>query len=83
MEKGTCITTEECLLNPNRNPHMTKEDIENELKDFLGVTKVIWIPQGLLGKQRKTFWHNSSKTATILQLLKVSSPRFYNYFTDK
>ncbi|KAK3142353.1 hypothetical protein QOZ80_4BG0345440 [Eleusine coracana subsp. coracana] len=47
--EGTCITTEECLLNPNRNPNMTKLEIENELKDFLGVTKVIWIPRGLYG----------------------------------
>jgi agmatine deiminase len=46
---GTCITTEECLLNPNRNPNMTKLEIENELKDFLGVAKVIWIPHGLYG----------------------------------
>ncbi|CAL5026999.1 unnamed protein product [Urochloa decumbens] len=45
--EGTCITTEECLLNPNRNPNMSKLEIENELKDFLGVTKVIWIPRGL------------------------------------
>jgi agmatine deiminase len=49
--KGTCITTEECLLNPNRNPDMTRQDIENELKDFLGVTKIIWIPNGLYGKK--------------------------------
>lgn len=47
--EGTCITTEECLLNPNRNPNMTKLEIENELKDFLGVAKVIWIPHGLYG----------------------------------
>ncbi|KAM0881332.1 hypothetical protein ACQ4PT_033014 [Festuca glaucescens] len=49
--EGTCITTEECLLNPNRNPNMTRQDIENELKDFLGVTKIIWIPQGLYGDE--------------------------------
>jgi len=49
--EGTCITTEECLLNPNRNTNMTREDIENELKDFLGVTKIIWIPQGLYGDE--------------------------------
>ncbi|PUZ47549.1 hypothetical protein GQ55_7G174500 [Panicum hallii var. hallii] len=49
--EGTCITTEECLLNPNRNPNMTKLEIENELKDFLGVTKVIWIPRGLYGDE--------------------------------
>ncbi|KAM0881325.1 hypothetical protein ACQ4PT_033014 [Festuca glaucescens] len=49
--KGTCITTEECVLNPNRNPDMTRQDIENELKDFLGVTKIIWIPNGLYGDE--------------------------------
>ncbi|TVT98356.1 hypothetical protein EJB05_56360, partial [Eragrostis curvula] len=47
--EGTCITTEECLLHPNRNLDMGKLEIENELKDFLGVTKVIWIPRGLYG----------------------------------
>lgn len=47
--EGTCITTEECLLNRNRNPTMTKEQIEEELKICLGVRKVIWLPQGLYG----------------------------------
>ena len=71
--KGTCITTEECLLNPNRNPHMTKLEIENELKDFLGVTKIIWIPLGLHGKYEKYF-----------VTLKGSVPHFENHiFTVK
>ncbi|KAL5725608.1 agmatine deiminase [Ranunculus cassubicifolius] len=47
--EGTCLTTEECLLNKNRNPHLTKDQIENELKTYLGVKKVIWLPRGLLG----------------------------------
>lgn len=47
--EGTCITTEECLLNPNRNPTMTKEQIEGELKMSLGVRKIIWLPRGLYG----------------------------------
>jgi agmatine deiminase len=47
--EGTCLTTEECLLNKNRNPHMTKEQIEDELKAYLGVKKVIWLPHGLFG----------------------------------
>lgn len=47
--EGTCITTEECLLNRNRNPDMSKEEIENELKIYLGVEKVIWLPRGLYG----------------------------------
>jgi len=47
--EGTCLTTEECLLHPNRNPHMTKDDIEKQLKRYLGVEKVIWLPRGLFG----------------------------------
>ncbi|MFF8606706.1 agmatine deiminase family protein [Streptomyces sp. NPDC015346] len=45
--QGTLITTEECLLNPNRNPHMTREQIETTLKESYGATKVVWLPYGL------------------------------------
>ncbi|MHA7269511.1 agmatine deiminase family protein [Arthrobacter sp. HLT1-20] len=44
--EGTLITTEQCLLNANRNPSMSREQIENELKARLGVRKVIWLPYG-------------------------------------
>ncbi|MFF4104643.1 agmatine/peptidylarginine deiminase [Streptomyces sp. NPDC001903] len=44
--EGTLITTEQCLLHPNRNPGMGKEEIEAELIARLGVTKVIWLPYG-------------------------------------
>ncbi|MEV7726462.1 agmatine deiminase family protein [Streptomyces sp. NPDC087917] len=44
--EGTLITTEQCLLHPNRNPGMTRDEIEAELKSRLGVTKVIWLPYG-------------------------------------
>ena len=44
---GTLFTTEECLLSKGRNPHMTKTDIEDILKDYLGVEKVIWLKRGL------------------------------------
>lgn len=44
--EGTLITTEQCLLHPNRNPGMSREDIETELKGRLGVSKVIWLPYG-------------------------------------
>ncbi|MBF8290418.1 MAG: agmatine deiminase [Chloroflexi bacterium] len=43
---GTLYTTEQCLLNPNRNPGMTRAEIEQGLKDFLGVRTVIWLPVG-------------------------------------
>lgn len=45
--QGTCITTEECLLNPNRNPHLGREEIENLLCEYLNVSKVIWLGQGV------------------------------------
>ncbi len=37
--EGTLLTTEACLLNPNRNPQLTREQIEQRLRDFLGVTQ--------------------------------------------
>ncbi|MEW1658526.1 agmatine deiminase family protein [Streptomyces sp. NPDC093707] len=44
--EGTLITTEQCLLNPNRNPGMGRADIEAELGRRLGIGKVIWLPYG-------------------------------------
>ncbi len=46
---GTCLTTEQCLLNKNRNPHMSRREIEEFLKDSLGVDQVIWLGQGIVG----------------------------------
>ncbi|MCU1393411.1 MAG: agmatine deiminase [Ilumatobacteraceae bacterium] len=45
--EGTLITTIQCLMNPNRNPGLTKFDIEERLGDELGITTVIWLPYGL------------------------------------
>ncbi|MCA9507114.1 MAG: agmatine deiminase family protein [Myxococcales bacterium] len=45
--EGTMLTTEQCLLNPNRNPSLTKTHIENEFARLFGVKKVIWLKQGL------------------------------------
>jgi agmatine deiminase len=44
--EGTMITTEQCLLNPNRNPDLSREQIEGELHRTLGVQKIIWLPWG-------------------------------------
>lgn len=46
---GTCLTTEQCLLNQNRNPGMSREQISRRLKDFLGTTKVVWLRRGIEG----------------------------------
>jgi len=43
---GTLLTTEQCLLNKNRNPDLSKEEIEENLKNYLGVNKIIWLKNG-------------------------------------
>jgi agmatine deiminase len=46
---GTLLTTEHCLLNPNRNPTLGRLEIEGYLQDFLGVRKVLWLGEGIEG----------------------------------
>ena len=47
--RGTLLTTESCLLNPNRNPHLGREEIEQYLRDYLGVTHILWLGDGIEG----------------------------------
>jgi agmatine deiminase len=54
--EGTLLTTEQCLLHPNRNPTMTREQIEQGLRDHLGAERVIWLGQGLV-EDRDTDGH--------------------------
>jgi agmatine deiminase len=46
---GTLLTTEQCLLNPNRNPGLSKAQIEGRLRNYLGVRKILWLGQGIEG----------------------------------
>ena len=48
---GTLLTTEECLLSPiqARNPHLTRAEIEDVLGEYLGVRKILWLNQGIVG----------------------------------
>lgn len=45
---GTIMTTSECLLSPNRNPHLSKEDINKKLKEYFGIQNVLWVNHGYL-----------------------------------
>jgi agmatine deiminase len=47
--QGTLLTTEQCLLNKNRNPHLSKTEIEEYLKNYLGVTHILWLGEGIVG----------------------------------
>jgi len=47
--RGVVLTTEQCLLNPNRNPDLSRDEIEQYLKDYLAVEKVLWLGEGIVG----------------------------------
>lgn len=46
---GTLLTTEQCLLHPNRNPDLSREDLTDALGMFLGIEKVLWLGEGVAG----------------------------------
>ncbi|HVY67034.1 MAG TPA: agmatine deiminase family protein [Gammaproteobacteria bacterium] len=47
--EGALLTTEQCLLNPNRNPTLTRADIERLLRDSFGVNEILWLGEGIEG----------------------------------
>lgn len=47
--RGMVLTTEQCLLNPNRNPRLGREGVEKALADFLGADRVVWLRRGIEG----------------------------------
>ncbi|MEZ5078776.1 MAG: agmatine deiminase [Solirubrobacterales bacterium] len=49
--EGTVLTTEECLLNPNRNPERSRREIEQVLLDYLGAERVVWLGRGVFGDE--------------------------------
>jgi len=71
--RGTVLTTEACLLNPNRNPNLTKSQIEQYLRDFLGVTNVLWLGEGIVGDDTDghiddlTRFVNPSTVVTVIE----------------
>jgi agmatine deiminase len=54
--EGTLLTTEQCLLHPTRNPALSREEIEQALRDWLGVERVVWLGRGLV-EDRDTDGH--------------------------
>ena len=47
--QGLLLTSEQCLLNPNRNPTLDQHAIEVQLRNFLGVEKILWLGEGIVG----------------------------------
>lgn len=79
--EGTLLTTEQCLLNPNRNPHLTRDQIEEDLKRFLNIQKVVWLKNGLDGDETDGHVDNIACFAApgkiLLQI--CEDPRDENY----
>jgi agmatine deiminase len=46
---GSVLTTTQCLLNPNRNPHLSRAEIESVLEEYLNVSNVLWLDEGVAG----------------------------------
>jgi agmatine deiminase len=80
---GTALTTEQCLLNPNRNPDLSRDEIEARLKDFLGVERVVWLGQGLV-EDRDTDGHIDLIAAfrgpgqVLVQMVDEANPNYVN-----
>jgi predicted amidohydrolase len=78
---GTALTTEQCLLNPNRNPDLGKDEIEARLRDFLGVDRIVWLGQGLV-EDRDTDGHIDLIAAftgpgkVLLQMVEEANPNY-------
>ncbi len=72
--EGTALVTEQCLLNPNRNPALRKADVEANLHDWLGVRTVIWLGQGLVDDETDGHVDNLACFARPGVVLALSEP---------
>ena len=77
---GMLLTTEECLLNPNRNPRLSRAEIEARLKTHLGISRVVWLGRGLAGDETDGHVDNvacfAPSGAVLLAMPGKSDPSF-------
>lgn len=78
---GACLTTEGCLLNKNRNPDLSRDEIEKRLRDFLGVREILWLGQGTEGDDTDGHIDNlarfvSERTVVAIAEKDRSSPNY-------
>jgi agmatine deiminase len=78
---GICLTTEQCLLNRNRNVHLTRPQIEQYLQDALGVDLVIWLGEGIVGDDTDGHIDDIARfiDATTVVTIVESNPNDANY----
>lgn len=78
---GTCLTTEQCLLNQNRNPHLSRSMIEDRLKSALGVSHFLWLGEGIVGDDTDGHIDDIARfiDATTVGCVVEADPRDENY----
>lgn len=67
--EGCVLTTEQCLLNPNRNPHLSRAQVEDVLKGYLGASKVLWLGEGVEGDDTDGHVDDVSRFASASTIL--------------
>lgn len=79
--EGTLLTSEQCLLNPNRNPNLSRSDIEEKLRGYLGVESIIWLNQGLVDDETDGHVDNLACFAApgVVLALSCDDPNDENY----
>src|SRR5256886_7690091 len=65
--EGTALVTEECLLNANRNPRLAREDIERGVRDYLGVSHIIWLGRGVFNDETGGHGRNTHSLGAALR----------------
>lgn len=72
--QGCLLTTRQCLLNPNRNPHLSQEQIEARLRRFLGVTHILWLDEGIEGDDTDGHVDDITRFVSPTRILTVVEP---------
>ncbi|MDX1917892.1 MAG: agmatine deiminase family protein [Candidatus Caenarcaniphilales bacterium] len=72
--EGLLLTTESCLLNPNRNPGLARGEIEHKLKEYLGVKKVLWLKSGIAGDDTDGHIDDLSRFVNASTILTARTP---------
>ena len=79
--RGTLLTTTACLLNKNRNPHLSQQQIEQYLRDYLGVRNILWLGEGIIGDDTDGHIDDISRFADSQTIVTVveDDPKDENY----
>jgi agmatine deiminase len=70
---GLGLVTEQCLLNPNRNPALQRQDIESQLAGFLGVSECLWLTEGITGDDTDGHIDNLARFVDTMRVVTIVS----------